>query len=140
MSCPNKNPAPLGDSDHPILSSGSDQSKSHIGPTLGISCNRFRFLISSKLFSFGDKPPCKQKILSSTTADKGRKSNKFVIYFHTLKLPNFRRHSSQNPQAFNQNEEKNYLGDRSTLMISPQKCDLIGIFNFETKQQTKTLG
>jgi len=45
----------------PILSSGSDHNKSHIGPSLGTSPTLSKSLILSKVSINGDKPPCKQK-------------------------------------------------------------------------------
>lgn len=47
-SSPNKKPAALGEWLNPfLLSSGSDQSRSQIGPSCGTSQNRFNFVISS---------------------------------------------------------------------------------------------
>ena len=37
MSYPKAYPAPLGEISNPILSSGSDHNKSHIGPSFGTS-------------------------------------------------------------------------------------------------------
>ena len=49
---------------HPDRSSGSDQSKSHIGPSWGTSWTRSSARIWSNVSIEGDKPPCKQKIYS----------------------------------------------------------------------------
>lgn len=49
--------------------SGSDQSRSQIAPSCGISLILSKLLISSMVLILGDKPPCTQKILSSTMAE-----------------------------------------------------------------------
>jgi len=42
--------------------SGSDQSRSHIGPSCGTSCLRSIALIWSSVWIDGDRPPCTQNI------------------------------------------------------------------------------
>jgi hypothetical protein len=49
MSCPNVYPAPLGFIPQPDLSSGSDHSRSHIGPSCGTYWTLFKALILSKV-------------------------------------------------------------------------------------------
>jgi len=72
-SFPNKYPAPLGDipQDGALLS-GSDHNKSHIGPSWGTSWTLLIYLMLSKVSKLGDNPPCKENILDSTSAQRGR--------------------------------------------------------------------
>lgn len=73
ISFPNKYPAPLGEIPHPeVMLSGSDQSKSHIGPSCGTSYILSSYLILSSVSRDGDNPPCKLNIFPSTRAVKGR--------------------------------------------------------------------
>lgn len=65
MSYPNVNPAPLGDTLNPALSSGSDQSKSHIGPSWGISWALSNCLILSKVSIDGESPWNKLLLLNN---------------------------------------------------------------------------
>lgn len=62
MSCPNVYPAPRGDIPHPQRSSGSDHSKSHMGPSWGTSCTRSMERTWSRVSMDGESPPCKQNI------------------------------------------------------------------------------
>ena len=106
MSLPKRKPAPLGLNPHPTISliwnnykiknkpSGSDQSKSLIDPSCGISYYLLIFFISSTVSIVGDNPPCTQKISSSIIAAKLKKSKISVQYFQTLRLPYLRKHSS----------------------------------------------
>ncbi|RNA05676.1 hypothetical protein BpHYR1_001489 [Brachionus plicatilis] len=57
---------------HPFLSSGSDQSRSHIGPSCGTSCKRSKARMWSSVSMEGERPPCKQNICESTRAVSGR--------------------------------------------------------------------
>lgn len=57
MSPPNKYPAPLGDTDHPVMSSGSLHIRSHIAPSCGTSYFLSIALISSSVLIEGDNPP-----------------------------------------------------------------------------------
>lgn len=59
-------PAPRGEIPQPHLSSGSDQSRSHMGPSCGTSWTRSRSRMWSSESMLGDSPPCKQKISDST--------------------------------------------------------------------------
>ncbi len=60
---PNVYPAPLGDKENSSLSgSGSDQTKSAIGPSCGISRYLSMILIWSMEWMEGERPPCTQKI------------------------------------------------------------------------------
>lgn len=61
MSWPKVQPAPRGFMPHPARSSGSDQTRSHIGPSWGTSWNLLRVLMLSKVSMLGESPPCKQK-------------------------------------------------------------------------------
>ena len=72
MSWPKVYPAPRGFIPHPALSSGSDHSKSHIGPSCGTYWNLLRALMLSRVSMLGDSPPCRQKNWFSTTAVRGR--------------------------------------------------------------------
>ena len=65
-----------------------------MGPSCGTSCTRSRLLTWSSVSSVGERPPCRQKIASSTVAVSGRKSKRSVKCFQTLALPYLRRHSS----------------------------------------------
>jgi len=42
--------------------SGSDQSRSHMGPSWGISCTLSNCLILSRVSRDGDSPPCRENI------------------------------------------------------------------------------
>ena len=55
-------PAPLGLTPQPCVSSGSDQRRSHIGPSCGTSCFLSIVLIWSNVCMLGDNPPCTQNI------------------------------------------------------------------------------
>ena len=55
-------PAPLGLTPQPCVSSGSDQRRSHIGPSWGTSCFLSIVLIWSNVCMLGDNPPCTQNI------------------------------------------------------------------------------
>lgn len=61
-------------------------------PVSGTSVGLIILRIYSRLVSSGDKPPCIQKILSSTTAATGRQLKQSVNVFHNLilylRLPN----------------------------------------------------
>ena len=62
---PKRYPAPRGERPQPSTSSGSDHSRSHIGPSCGTSCFRSMYRTSSMLRIAGDRPPWTQKILLS---------------------------------------------------------------------------
>lgn len=100
MSWPKEQPAPLGEIPHPHLSSGSDQSRSQMGPSCGTSMILSSCLIQSSVSMLGERPPCKQKILLSTTAVRGRQSKNEVKDCHTFAFPYFLKHSSQKPQTY----------------------------------------
>lgn len=53
-------------------SSGSDHTKSHMGPSCGTSCTRSKSRAWSRVSIDGERPPCKQKIRSEITAVIGR--------------------------------------------------------------------
>ena len=59
---PKRYPAPLGDTPHPWVSSGSDQRRSHMGPSWGTSCFRSMVRIWSRVWMLGERPPCTQNI------------------------------------------------------------------------------
>jgi len=48
------------------LPSGSDQSRSHMGPSWGTSCLRSMVRIWSSVWMDGERPPCTQKICGAT--------------------------------------------------------------------------
>ena len=52
----------------PYLSSGSDHRRSHIGPSCGTSWIRSNARMWSSESTFGDRPPCNEKIWFSTNA------------------------------------------------------------------------
>lgn len=87
-------PAPRGDSPQPTRSSGSDQTKSDIGPSWGTSWKRSKARASSSVWILGDRPPWRQKILPATNAVMGKKSKRRVNSSQTLAEPYLRRHSS----------------------------------------------
>ncbi len=68
MSPPNRYPAPLGLTLHPVISSGSLHIKSHMAPSCGTSYFLSSALISSRVDIDGDRPPCTQNILLSMIA------------------------------------------------------------------------
>ena len=59
---------PLGLRPHPCISSGSDQSRSHMAPSCGTSCFRSIVRIWSRVFIDGDNPPWTQNTRSSIKA------------------------------------------------------------------------
>lgn len=64
--------APRASHTYTHLSSGSDQTRSHIGPSWGTSCTRSKSLAWSRVSIEGERPPWRQKIRSATTAVMGR--------------------------------------------------------------------
>jgi len=72
-SLPNRYPAPLGEIPQAeVILSGSDHSKSHIGPSCGTSYVLSKCLILSKVSKLGESPPCNENIFPSTKAVNGR--------------------------------------------------------------------
>ena len=64
---PNRYPAPLGDTPHPWVSSGSDHRRSHMGPSWGTSCFRSMVRIWSRVWMLGERPPCTQNICEKSS-------------------------------------------------------------------------
>ena len=56
----------------PLILSGSDHNKSHIGPSYGISYTLSNYRILSNVSKDGESPPCKQNILFSTNVVRGK--------------------------------------------------------------------
>eukprot|EP00732_Lithocolla_globosa_P005718 Lithocolla_globosa_v1_NODE_6128_length_1130_cov_444.406685.p3 type:complete len:105 gc:universal NODE_6128_length_1130_cov_444.406685:756-442(-) len=84
---PNVKETPRSFSPHPVMSlSGSDHNRSHNKPVSGTSVGRFTRLSCSNDCKSGDRPPCMQKILSSTTAAKGKQLKQSIKVFHNLML------------------------------------------------------
>ena len=78
---------------------GSDHNKSQNNPLSGIGDGLLRFAIYFKFFSYGDKPPCIQSILSSIRAVTGKWLNNFMKSLHNFILY-LRLHSSKKPYIF----------------------------------------
>ena len=72
ISCPNVYPAPRGLMPQPHRSSGSLQSRSHIGPSWGTSWIRSNCRMLSRVSMLGERPPWRQNIWLSMSAVSGR--------------------------------------------------------------------
>lgn len=72
---------------HPQRSSGSDQSRSHIGPSWGTSWTRSKSRMWSNESMLGERPPCKQKISDSTWWHNSPNVQKFstIVNFQNLR-------------------------------------------------------
>lgn len=62
------------------IPSGSDHSRSHIGPSCGTSCFLSMVRIWSSVWIEGDKPPCTQKIWRDRKTDRERCINQLMDY------------------------------------------------------------
>ncbi len=92
----NKNPAPLLLTAHPSWSvgSGSDQTKSHIGPDSGISLKRSMAAMWSRRGVEGESPPWRHRVRPSQMAVSGKCVKTYMILAQTEALPYFLETSS----------------------------------------------